>query len=72
MRPKVPKTDWIEGSLLQQPGPKKFKLLKIELIYKAQKFIKFPRSLSKKDLGKAHISFGWDNDQNKELRDTRG
>ena len=34
-------------SLLQQPGPKKFKLSKIELIYKAKKFIKFPRSLSK-------------------------
>ena len=26
------------GSLLQQPGPKKFKLSKIELIYKAEKF----------------------------------
>ena len=25
-------------SLLQQPGPKKFKLSKIELIYKAKKF----------------------------------
>ena len=25
-------------SLLQQPGPKKFKLFKIELIYKAKKF----------------------------------
>ena len=25
-------------SLLQQPGPKKFKLYKIELIYKAKKF----------------------------------
>ena len=26
------------NSLLQQPGPKKFKLFKIELIYKAEKF----------------------------------
>ena len=26
------------NSLLQQPGPKKFKLSKIELIYKAKKF----------------------------------
>ena len=25
-------------SLLQEPGPKKFKLFKIELIYKAKKF----------------------------------
>ena len=33
-------------SLLQQPGPKKFKLSKIELIYKANS-LKFPRSLSK-------------------------
>ena len=33
-------------SLLQQPGPKKFKLSRIELISKA-KSLKFPRSLSK-------------------------
>ena len=33
-------------SLLQQPGPQKFKLSKIELIYKA-KNLKFARSLSK-------------------------
>ena len=26
------------SSLLQQPGPQKFKLFKIELIYKAKKF----------------------------------
>ena len=26
------------GALLQQPGPKKFKLSEIELIYKAKKF----------------------------------
>ena len=29
---------WVLGSLLQQPGPKKFKLCKVELIYKAKKF----------------------------------
>ena len=33
-------------SLLQQPGPKKFKLCNMEPIYKA-KSLKFPRSLSK-------------------------
>ena len=38
------------NSLLQQPGPKKFKLSKIELIYKA-KTLKFPRSLSKLNKG---------------------
>ena len=37
----------IEDSLLQRQGAKKFKLSKIELIYKAQMF-KDPRSLSKK------------------------
>ena len=31
-------TVWEFYSLLQQPGPKKFKLSKIELIYKARKF----------------------------------
>ena len=34
-------------SLLQQPGPKKFKLSKIELIYIRPQSLKFPRSLSK-------------------------
>ena len=28
----------VNNSLLQQPGPKKFKLAKIELIYTAKKF----------------------------------
>ena len=40
-------------SLLQQPGAKKFKLLKIELIYKGS--LKFPRSLSKKCTYKAQL-----------------
>ena len=35
-----------EQLLLQQPSPKKFKLSKIEITYKAKKF-KVPRSLSK-------------------------
>ena len=38
----------IKSSLLQQPGPNKFKLFKIGLIYIRPKSLKFPRSLSKK------------------------
>ena len=32
------RTTVIASSLLQQPGPKKFKLSKIQLIYKGKKF----------------------------------